>query len=368
MMHRTVWIIASGLSALLLLWWIWPSTVDPAYWDDPEPPALTGVLEPRGRLISADIVGAGLMDRSEDIALAPDGSVFVSEHHGGLVRLWEEDGIWQGENFVHVTDAPALGLQWDAHGRLIVAASNGLYAVDIETRTVETLVTQLAGRPLGFADDLDIGPDGRIYFSEASWKWVNTIDRLSYPYDMAENRPYGLLAAFDPQTGETEVLADSLYFANGVAMAADGRSVFVLETYRYRLSRYWLEGPRAGELEIVDDNLPGIPDGVMGDGEGRLYIAMDTQRVPLMAFLHRNPFVTRMLTKLPEWVWLRAGTPKGFILVMTEDGEYLDSYHDPDGRFGFIANVVPAENGDLWIGSLDRPWAGRFTPPARDND
>ena len=160
-----------------------------------------------------------------------------------------------------------------------------------------------------------------------------------------------------------EVLKEDLYFANGVAMASDGRSVFVLETYRYRLSRFWLDGPRAGEWEIVDDNLPGIPDGLLSDGEGRLYIAMDTQRVPLIHFLHANPFITRLITKLPRSVWARGGRPKGFILVMSEDGEYLDSYHDPDGRFGFIANVVPSEDGTLWIGSLTEDVIGRYSPP-----
>ena len=40
--------------------------------------------------------------------------------------------------------------------------------------------------------------------------------------------------------------------------------VFVIETFRYRLSRYWIEGPRAGEWEVVAENLPGIPDGVTG--------------------------------------------------------------------------------------------------------
>ena len=118
-----------------------------------------------------------------------------------------------------------------------------------------------------------------------------------------------------------------------------------------------------GEVEIVDDNLPGIPDGLMGDGTGRLYIAMDTQRVPLLRILHENPVLTRMVTKLPDAVWMRAGTPAGFLLEMDEDGTYRDSFHDPDGRFGFIANVVPDEAGNLWIGSLTEGVVGRYERP-----
>jgi sugar lactone lactonase YvrE len=353
------------LAALSLIWLAWPSRVDPDLWIEPEAPELVGVLAPRGRLADAELIGLGLIDSSEDIALAANGTVYTSQHAGAVSRLIRSDAGWQVDHVFALTDKPALGLQWGTDGRLLAAASDAIYAIDTQSNAVETLTqTDGNGRPLGFADDLDVGPDGVIYFTEASWKWANRSDRPTYQLDMAENRPYGALIAHDPATGETRNLVEDLYFANGVAMAADGRSVFFLETYRYRLSRYWLEGPQAGQVEIVDDNLPGIPDGLMGDGEGRLYIAMDTQRVPIMRFLHEHPFLTRMITKLPDWVWLRAGTPQGFILVIDEAGNPLDSFHDPDGRFGLIANVVPADNGDLWIGSLTEGVIGRFTPPS----
>ncbi|MHA6288868.1 SMP-30/gluconolactonase/LRE family protein [Maricaulis sp. CAU 1757] len=349
--------------ALMAVWLIWPSKVDPAVWLEPDPPALTGPLEPRGRLATAELIAPDGLLNSEDLALGPDGSVFASQIDGTLAELRRVDGNWQIVQSYPIAQAPALGLQWHPDGRLIVAASDGVYALDTASGAVASLTRTAAGRPLGFADDLDIADDGTIYFTEASWKWANRLDQPSYHYDMAENRPYGALVALDPRTGETRILADDLYFANGVAMASDQRSVFFIETYRYRLSRYWLAGPRAGEVDIVADNLPGIPDGVTADGNGRLLIAMDTQRVPLMRLLHEQPFLTRMLTKLPDWVWLRGGRPKGFVLVVDESGTFIDSYHDPDGRFGYIANVVPGENGEMWIGSLTAPVIGRFEAP-----
>lgn len=138
--------------------------------------------------------------------------------------------------------------------------------------------------------------------------------------------------------------------------------MFVVETFRYRIQRYWLTGPKAGTAEIFADNLPGIPDGIMTDRAGKLYVAMDLQRAPILAFLHRHPFLTKQITKLPQAVWLQSGTPDGFLLVMNEAGEYLDSYHDLEGRFGMIANVVP-HDGNLWIGSLTAPLIGRFAAP-----
>ena len=366
---RNLLSLAGGIGLLMVVLLLWPARFDPAYWDEPEPPELTGVLEPRGRLAGIEEIGRGLISNSEDVAIAADGSVWASQHDGSVARLAPgEDGSWSVVEQVQVSTLPALGLQWDADGRLIVAASDGLYAVTPGAGTAQTLTMSAGGRPLGFADDLDIAEDGTIYFTEASWKWANDPHIRTYAYDMAENRPYGALVALDPETGNTDILVEDLYFANGVAMAADGRSVFVLETYRYRLSRYWLEGPRAGELDVVVDNLPGIPDGVMGDGQGRLFIAMDTQRVPLLAFLHRNPFLTRLITKLPDNLWIQAGAPRAFVLVLDEDGNYLDSFHDPDGRFGLLANAVPDGAGNLWLGSLTSDVIGRMELPAELRD
>jgi len=355
--------VLSALVLLFLIWLAWPARVDPAFWDEPEPPALTGALEPRGRLAEAELIRHEAMEFSEDVAIGADGAVYAGQPDGSLLRLRDAGDSWEADTVATLTDKPVLGLRFGPDGRLYAAASDALYAVDVESGSVEVLTRQGGSHPLGFADDLDIGPDGTVYFTEASWKFANPGGHeISYHLDMAENRPYGELLAWDPASGETRLLVDELYFANGVAMASDNRSVFFIETYRYRLSRYWLEGPRAGEVEIVAENLPGIPDGVSSDGEGRLYIAMDTQRAPVMRLLHRNPFLTRMITKLPEWVWLRPGEVRGFVLVTDEEGEYLDSYHDPDGRLGFIANVVPRE-GELWIGSLTEGVIGRFTPP-----
>ena len=363
-MLRGLAIFIGALAVLFAIWWAWPATVNPAFWDEPEPPALTGVLEPRGRLADAEQIRHPLVHSAEDVAIGPDGAVYTGQHDGSLVRLRRSGDGWEAETVAMVNAGySVLGLQWDHDGHLVAAAIDGIYRVDVGTGDVTRLSTGETGYPLAFADDLDIGPDGTIYFSEASYRWGAGAGAPQYAYDMAENRPYGLLYALDPDTGEMEVLADGLYFANGVAMSADNRAVYVLETYRYRLSRYWLEGPRAGELDVVAENLPGIPDGLMGDGQGRLYIAMDTQRVPIMRFLHRNPFWTRMITKLPEWVWLRPGATRAFVLVVDEEGNYLDSYHDPDERFGMLANVVPDGEGNLWLGSLTQPVIGRYAPP-----
>ena len=55
----------------------------------------------------------------------------------------------------------------------------------------------------------------------------------------------GRLLRYDPARGRTDVLADGLWFANGVALAPDESYVVVVETMRARLLRVWLRGPQA---------------------------------------------------------------------------------------------------------------------------
>jgi hypothetical protein len=66
------------------------------------------------------------------------------------------------------------------------------------------------------------------------------------------------------------VLLKDLYFANGVALSANEDFVLVNETYRYRISRYWLKGEQAGTQDVFIDNLPGLPDNLQADAtQGR---------------------------------------------------------------------------------------------------
>ena len=62
----------------------------------------------------------------------------------------------------------------------------------------------------------------------------------------------------DPATGKTETLLKDLYFANGVTLSANEDFVLVNETYRYRITRYWLSGEKAGTHDVFIDNLPGL--------------------------------------------------------------------------------------------------------------
>ena len=54
------------------------------------------------------------------------------------------------------------------------------------------------GKPIMFPDDLAVGPDGSVYFSDVSYRY----DYDQFLYDILESRPLGRIIRYNPQTGE----------------------------------------------------------------------------------------------------------------------------------------------------------------------
>ena len=218
---------------------ITPSPIDPLAWQPQPAPLMTGVLEPNDSLMKAELLAQGQIHGPEDTAVDAQGRVYAGLHDGRVVRI--ADG--KVETFANTGGRP-LGMDFDAQGNLVLAdAYKGLLRIDPAGK-IEVLASAADGVPFAFTDDLDIASDGRIYFTDASSKF----QQPDYLLDLLEGRPYGRLMVFDPASGKTEVLLKDLYFANGVALSANEDFVLVNETYRYRISRYWLKGEKAGCL------------------------------------------------------------------------------------------------------------------------
>jgi sugar lactone lactonase YvrE len=177
--------------------------------------------------------------------------------------------------------------------------------------------------------------------------------------DLLEARPHGRLLSYHPGSGETRVLLKDLYFANGVALSANEDFVLVNETYRYRISRYWLKGEQAGTQDVFIDNLPGLPDNLQGDRAGTFWVALPTPRKADADFLHRHPWLKAQLAKLPRALWPKA-IPYGFAIALNEQGEIVRSLHDTSGtHLRMVTSVKPV--GDyLYFGSLDNDRIGRL--------
>ena len=69
-------------------------------------------------------------------------------------------------------------------------------------------------------------------------------------FDILSGYPSGRLLRYDPQLGTTEVLMESIAYANGVAVDPSGDFVLLAETGRYAIRQFWLQGPQGKWLRF----------------------------------------------------------------------------------------------------------------------
>ena len=309
---RTAVLALAALLALALAYEaLWPIDARPAAWDPPPAPALAGPLAPNDALSAVqrlDVGGRG----PEDVAIGPDGRLYAGLDDGRIVRLPVGGGAV--ETFARTGGRP-LGLRFGPDGRLFVAdARRGLLAVAADG-AITVLSTTNGGRPYGLTDDLDVAADGTVYFTDAT----DTHPLGHDIEDIVEHQPRGRLLAYAPD-GSTRLVADGLFFANGVALAADDSYVLVVETASYRVLRCALAEPR--RCTVFADNLPGFPDGIARGERGVFWITLAAPRNALLDRLHPHPALKKALLRLPGF--LRPG-PKayGFVLGLDEKGRIV---------------------------------------------
>jgi gluconolactonase len=184
---------------------------------------------------------------------------FVNWLTSSIVRV-TPDG--QAAEFANTGGIPA-GLAFDREGILYVADEgaqwHGVLRVTPDGR-ITPWVQEFEGQPLNGANDLCFAPDGVLYFSD--------------PWGSSLERPIGgFYRAF--ADGRLERIDHGLAFPNGVAVQADGRAVYLAETWHNRVWRYELHADgRIGDHTVfcrLQDS-PG-PDGMCFDEQGNLYVA-----------------------------------------------------------------------------------------------
>jgi sugar lactone lactonase YvrE len=91
---------------------------------------------------------------------------------------------------------------------------------------VEILAQEHDGLKFNLTDGVDVGEDGTIYFTDATYKY----NLKDFYFDIIEGEPHGRFMSYNPATKKVTLLARNLYFANGVAVAPDQKFVVYCET------------------------------------------------------------------------------------------------------------------------------------------
>jgi sugar lactone lactonase YvrE len=254
------------------------------------------------------------------------------------------------------TGGRPLGMIFDRSGNLIVAdAIKGLLSVN-QGGEIKVLAVEADGARFGCLNDLDVGADGTIYFSEASSKYPMS----QFTKDLLEHQPNGRLLALDPQTQQPRTLLRDIHFANGVAVSPDQTFVLVVETGMYRVRRVWLKEPKMGQMDVFIDNLPGFPDGISSNGKDKFWLALVTPRQSFFDnTLLPHPFLRKMVVRLPKFLQ-PAPERYSFVLALDGQGRVVENLQNgAQDCFAEISNVVE-NNGSLYFGSIGEDTIGRF--------
>lgn len=315
------------------------------------------------RLKNVETIGLGDVEAPEDVVLDTDDNLYCGNRHGEIIRFFAPD-YKNHEVYARIGGQP-LGMTFDANYNLFVCVGGmGLYKVTRD-RKVE-LVTDETNRSylsviddsrLKLADDLDILPDGRILFSEATVRY----EMHEWQTDALEGRGNGRIIMYDPKLKKTTTVLRNLIFPNGIVLASDNQSIMFAESWNCSIKRYWFEGPKKGQVEPVIENLPGYPDNINRSSDGNYWMAIMGMRSQVFDLAMRKPaFRKRMAKELPGDEWLAPNINTGCVVKFNEAGEILDVLWDRQGENHPMITSMREHKGYLYIGGISNNRIGRI--------
>jgi gluconolactonase len=190
----------------------------------------------------------------------PEGLAFDDEQAllagGELGQIYRIDPSGRSQEVVRLGGF-CLGLTFSARQELWVCNS-GLHAlmkIDRGGQVLQT-VSRAGDQPLIQPNFSVFDHDNNLYFSD-SGEW---------------DRGNGFVYCLRP-TGTVEVIVGPLAFPNGLALSADDHFLFVVVSQRDHVLRIPVSASRAaGEAEIYAEGLARVPDGLVFDERGNLYV------------------------------------------------------------------------------------------------
>jgi len=353
-MNPYIRVAGSLLAVCVLYLLLWPVPIEPVSWQAPADQGLVDPFEPNDRLQAAVGINLGSYEGPEDAAVGVDGHVYTTTFSGHVIQI---DGQHVSE-FAFVGGKP-LGIERDRDGSFLVAnAYLGLQRID-RSGSVSTLLEQVDGQALTYANNLAIGPDGTIYFSDSSRKFGARSSSGTYEaslLDLMEHGGHGRVFAFNPLTGSVKLLLENLNFANGIAVSEDGSFLLVSETGHYQILKHWLAGDRQGRTEVLLKNLPGFPDNLKSGADGRFWLGLAAPRNILLDRLSTYPSVRKMVQRLPPFMRPKA-VASSHVIAINGAGEVLMNLQDTAARYPIVTGVLETKHA-LYLTTL----SGNYLP------
>jgi sugar lactone lactonase YvrE len=185
------------------------------------------------------------------------GTLFVAEVTQSIIIEWSQTA---GPHPLRGSSGGALGLALDGAGRLLAAERTTRRVTRSDPNGTMTILDRVGGAPLGGPIGVAITPDNTLYVS-----------------DVDAGR--GRIIRVDP-AGVATVLATDLVQPTGLAVSANGSTLFVSDSARAELRAYVLNqkesvapGRRLAAIAPWKCGVAGRPAGLALDKDGRIYLA-----------------------------------------------------------------------------------------------
>jgi gluconolactonase len=159
----------------------------------------------------------------------------------------------------------AQGLAIDTQGRVYFCEPGARRIMRLDRRgKYDVIAEAFQGKKLNAPNDIVVRKDGSVYFTDPAF--AAQIDTRELDFN-------GIFH-ITPK-GDIELVAKWATRPNGIALSADGKTLFVTDSDRHAVVAFDLDartGTASNQRDVVK-NIEGVPGGLRADVNGKLYVA-----------------------------------------------------------------------------------------------
>ena len=188
-----------------------------------------------------------------------DGRLWLSDVH--TYRLLQIGADGASTRAVAVPGRPA-GMGFMPDGRLLLATALDRRLVFVEADGALREAADLSSLVTSLLNDMVVDAQGRAYVGDTG-----------FVFGSGEPERPGALLLFDERHG-ARIAATDVAFPNGMAIAPDGATLYLAETFGNRITAFEIVSDGRLANRRVHAALEGAPDGLCLDAEGHLWVPL----------------------------------------------------------------------------------------------